>query len=480
MIIDRIKNHFSIEYENKIIIFDDGFNDLFDYKQILIFNDFCIVDYDDVELFRYKYESEIKNSNLRWAIIVKKDIYVPYDIKNAFYPVRLSLKGLFPNLDSEVLREYRNDLDLISLSYEMSYSDLAVPDITRKFIKENSFSSDNIEKYCNMKINELRKITIQNSISYAEWIQAAKIKAKILYYASMKNLNFDLGFIDHEFELFVHNDYKNLSTEVNSKAPVILPKTLEFISGSKAALIVMDGMSVFDFEIISHHWGNISYDFNGSFAMIPTTTAISRQCLLSAKYPRELKNPFNLSGEEKQFREAAENLGYLPKQILYTRGYSTDFSHQTKFVAIIINDIDDMVHGQMQGRLGMYNDIELFAKSNKLQNLIRDLFSKGFEIYLTSDHGNRVCKGVGTLRNMGVEVHTKSKRMVILKDYAEENEFIAGHTIEYEGYYLDKSYKYFICDSDVSYDATNEEVVTHGGSTIDEVIVPFIKIKAVS
>ena len=144
MIIDRIKNHFSIEYENKIIIFDDGFNDLFDYKQILIFNDFCIVDYDDVELFRYKYESEIKNSNLRWAIIVKKDIYVPYDIKNAFYPVRLSLKGLFPNLDSEVLREYRNDLDLISLSYEMSYSDLAVPDITRKFIKENIWERSDI------------------------------------------------------------------------------------------------------------------------------------------------------------------------------------------------------------------------------------------------------------------------------------------------------------------------------------------------
>ena len=125
---------------------------------------------------------------------------------------------------------------------------------------------------------------------------------------------------------------------------------------------------------------DIHYECHGSYAMIPTTTAISRQCLLSGKYPRELENPFSLSREEKQFHEAAQNLGYLAKQVLYTRGYSMNFSYQTRFAAIIINDIDDMVHGQKQGRLGMFHDIELFAKSNKLQNLIRELHIKGFEV----------------------------------------------------------------------------------------------------
>lgn len=479
MIIDRIKSHLAIEYEKKVIVLDDDFKEMFDYRQILKVNSFSIVEYEDIELFRYKYESEIKNSKQTWAIIVNKDIYIPFDIMKAFYAVRLSLKELFPNLNPKVLREYRNDLDLISLSYEMSYSDLATPERTRRFIKENSFSSENIGKYCNIKIDELKAITSQNSITSDEWIQVAKIKAKILYYASMKDLSFDLTFIDSAFEIFVRNDYKNLSTQVNVSAPAILPNTLEFISGGKVALIVMDGMSLFDFEIVSRHMNNISYEFNGSYAMIPTTTAISRQCLLSGKFPRELENPFSLSREEKQFHEAAQNLGYLPKQVLYTREYSTEFSYQTRFVAIIINDIDDMVHGQMQGRLGMFNDIGLFAKSNKLQNLISELFTKGFEVYITSDHGNRVCTGVGTLRNTGVEVETKSKRMVILKDFAEENDLISKYTTTYEGYYLDKSYKYLICEPDVSYDIPNEEVVTHGGSTIDEVIVPFIKIKAV-
>lgn len=479
MIIERIKSHLAIEYEKKIIILDDDLYDLFDYQLVLRINHFSIVEYDDIELFRYKYESEIKSSKQSWAVIVNKDIYIPFDIMKAFYQIRLSLKELFPNLNPIILREYRSDLDLISVSYEMSYSDFAAPERTRRFIKEKSFSSENIEKYCNIKIEELKAIMNQNIITSDEWIQVAKTKAKILYYASMEDLSFDLTFIDDAFEMFVRNDYKNLSTQVNVNGPTILPNTLEYISGGKVALIVMDGMSLFDFEIISRHMNSISYELNGSYAMIPTTTAISRQCLLSGKYPRELENHLSLSREEKQFHEAAQNFGYLPKQVLYTRGYSTEFSYQTRFAAIIVNDIDDMVHGQMQGRLGMFNDIELFAKSNKLQNLISDLHTKGFEIYITSDHGNRVCKGVGTLRNTGIEVETKSKRMVILKDFAEENELISKHTTTYEGYYLDKSYKYLICDPDASYDVAGDEVVTHGGSTIDEVIVPFIKIKAV-
>lgn len=480
MILDRIKSHLAIEYEKKIIIIDGELEELFDFRYMLRSNGFSTVDYDDVEFIRYKYESEIKNSQLNWAIIVSKEIYIPSDILNAFYPVRLSLNELFPNLNSQILREYRNDLDLISLSYDLNYEQFNTPERTRNFINEYSFSLNNIEKYCLIKVDELKELTTKNNITSDEWINIAKIKAKILYYASIENLTFDFTFLDEAFELFVKDKYKSLSTQVNINAPAILPNTLELISGGKVALIVMDGMSLFDFEIISHHMHNINYDYSGSYALIPTTTAISRQCLLSGKYPRELENPFSLSREEKQFREATQSLGYLPNQVLYSRGYSTEFNHQTKFLAIIINDIDDMVHGQIQGQLGMFNSIDLFAKSNKLQNLIIELYQQGFEVYVTSDHGNRVCRGVGKLRNTGVEVETKSKRMVILKDYAEENEMISKYTSTYEGYYLDKSYKYLICDPDVSYDVSNETVVTHGGSTIDEVIVPFIKVKAVN
>ena len=45
---------------------------------------------------------------------------------------------------------------------------------------------------------------------------------------------------------------------------------------------------------------------------------------------------------------------------------------------------------------------------------------------------------------------------------------------------MNKAFDYLICDVGDSFDAKGEEVMTHGGITIDEVIVPFIKIKAVN
>ena len=42
-----------------------------------------------------------------------------------------------------------------------------------------------------------------------------------------------------------------------------------------------------------------------------------------------------------------------------------------------------------------------------------------------------------------------------------------------------KEYDYLICDVGDSFDAKGDDVMTHGGITLDEVVVPFIKIKAV-
>jgi hypothetical protein len=128
----------------------------------------------------------------------------------------------------------------------------------------------------------------------------------------------------------------------------------------------------------------------------------------------------------------------------------------------------------------MYNDINFLARSGKIQKLITKLYKKGFNIYLTSDHGNTLCTGLGLIRGTGVEVETKSRRMIVLKDFADEKELIERYNlIKYPGYYLDKQFEYLICNAGTSFDAKDSIVMTHGGISIDEVVVPFIKIEAV-
>ena len=199
---------------------------------------------------------------------------------------------------------------------------------------------------------------------------------------------------------------------------------------------------------------------------------------MSGKYPQQLSDPFSLAKEESGFYNAASEHGYTKQQTFYARGYDALPGPLVRFATIIINDIDDMVHGQMQGRQGMFNDVTLLAKTGKLQSLISSLLERGFAVYLTADHGNTQCVGGGTIKRTGVETETKSKRMIVLKDFAEVSDDLRDRTIVYPGYYMNKSYQYLICKGDTSFDNKDEDVMTHGGISIEEVIVPFIKIRS--
>ena len=109
------------------------------------------------------------------------------------------------------------------------------------------------------------------------------------------------------------------------------------------------------------------------------------------------------------------------------------------------------------------------------------MLAQGFDVYISADHGNAPCTGMGKLMKTGVETETKSRRMIVLKDFANKDSLFEKYEnlIEYPGYYLDKQFDYLICGVGESFDAKGDEVMSHGGITIDEVIVPFIKIKAV-
>ncbi|WP_010252936.1 PglZ domain-containing protein [Treponema primitia] len=480
MFFTRLKEIFDKLYVPHVIFYDCyDFSKYCDYLVILESLGYNIVEYKNVEMFRIEYENIIKNSENKYAIIINNNIYVPYDIIKNCEIITLSLKLIFPYLNNAYLEKYKHDLDLISFAYKECYSDLSDEKETEKFITNIVFSDEMIYQYIiEILIKKLYEIC-QNAPSYFEWLKAGQIKAKIDYYGSKINTIIDTDFLLDPFYNYIMTGYGKLSLESNNAFPVILSKVLPFIAKNKFALIVMDGMSLFDFEILSRYFVEIQYEYFNSFALIPTMTSISRQCLLSGKYPIKLSEPFNLSKEEKEFIQAMSELGYKQNTIQYSRGYNPEVSPLTKALCIIINDIDDIVHGQQQGRQGMLREIDLLGKKGKLQSLIKELFENGFSVYITSDHGNTPCTGIGAMRGLGIEVETKSKRMLVLKDFAKLNKTVQENTIEYPGYYLDKKYKYLICKDGISFDNIDDEVMTHGGISIDEVIVPFIKIRSV-
>lgn len=143
----------------------------------------------------------------------------------------------------------------------------------------------------------------------------------------------------------------------------------------------MVGMSDSVGILISSSFTGLQYEKSSMFAMIPSTTSVSRQCLLAGKYPSQLLEPWKQSKEKTEFVNCTKDLGYSDTQIGYERGYDAQFGSFVKCGAIIINDVDDMVHAQTQGRLGM-SDITVLANQKKLLEMTQRFLSADYEYIL--------------------------------------------------------------------------------------------------
>lgn len=483
MFADYVYEKAAAEYSNRLLLIDtDHLEKDTHYCAYFAERGFQIIRYVDDLHFRAEHSDILEKDTGKVLLLVEPGAYVPYDVIRRFKCVDVSVSALFPKLNSTVIREDRGmNYDLLSTAYSHNYDDLRSEAQTLMFRESSVYSYATVRDHLNEKLAALRKLT-DSAATYSDWCRASDLKAEIDVLATERGLDFDTGFVNVRFVEFILSDFGKLSSVLDKETPVLVSRAMEYMhdQSDKFAVIVMDGMSQFDWNIIRHSFADVKYQKTDLFAMIPTTTSVSRQCLLSNKYPSQLVEPWKQSKEKAEFTDCAVDLGYTLEQIGYERGYDADFSSAVKCAAVIINDVDDMVHGQKQSRIGMFNDITVLAKQAQLLTLTKRLLRSGFDVYITADHGNTPCVGMGKLMKIGVEVETKSRRMLVLKDFADKDALLSQHdVIEYPKYYLNKAYDYLICGAGRSFDAKGENVMSHGGITVDEVIVPFIKIKVV-
>ena len=74
-----------------------------------------------------------------------------------------------------------------------------------------------------------------------------------------------------------------MSGKIASDTPVLVKSAMEYMQSysEKFVIIVMDGMSEFDWTILSRYFTGIQYERSAAYAMIPTITSLSRQSLVS-------------------------------------------------------------------------------------------------------------------------------------------------------------------------------------------------------
>lgn len=469
-------------YTDRIILIDaDHLEPTMNYSACFRDEGFRMIRYLDDLSFRISEERAWKSDEGKLAILADPDQYIPYDILQRGKTYYVTKKILFPRLNTTVIvREKPVDYELLSIAYQSDFEKHNTARATEQFLKTQVYDRKNVKRYMEESLKGLLE-TAKRSTSYAEWFSIAEKKAQLDRMAVEYDLPADTTELNTLFRDYILSAYGKLSACLDSTGPVLVSRAMEYMAdrSRRFVIIVMDGMSEFDWNILSESFNGIRYTKTSAFAMIPTVTSVSRQCLLSGKLPGKLANPWSQSKEKQEFTECALRMDFTDKQISYQRGYDADFGSLIRCGAVIINDIDDMVHGQKQGRIGMFNDVGVMAKEGKLSLLARRLLKAGFDVFITADHGNTLRCGLGRLMGTGVETETKSHCMLVLKGYADKNGLKEKHgLIEFPKTYLPKEFDYLICDVGDSFDIKGEKVMTHGGISLDECVVPFIRIKA--
>lgn len=265
---------------------------------------------------------------------------------------------------------------------------------------------------------------------------------------------------------------------------------------SRVALLILDGMSFIDWAIIQPQWSqrNPHWQIHTDLllAQIPTITALSRYALISGLRPSDFASHLDaVPSEEKKWQlfwmnhELSTNaIGFEHLALDRMESPAEIESSRLQALCLIDDTLDRLTHNatlgaaDQQASLRLWLDSTQAPNSTPLEALISNLLDKQFTVFLASDHGHVEAAGFGQ-PSEGLVAQTRGKRARIYQDRnaALRVQSAFAETILWENDGLNPPDLFALMPSKRRAFAPNGEiVVTHGGVTWDEVIVPFIRI----
>lgn len=321
-----------------------------------------------------------------------------------------------------------------------------------------------------------------------QWFKSIQVlaNAKLKYLLSNnEGLKVDYQKIENAFNIrfqrFIDNNYGSLFSLSGVRKPVVVSRILEHINAKpakKKALLVIDGMNYWQWNILGKSLADagIRYSTNASLAYIPTITAWSRQAIFKGDKPDLSADN---SKEAKLFESYWLNHGVSAYQICYKKFSVNEalninnIPSDTTMLGLVCNDLDDIMHGSILGNGQLKTSTEQWISKSKIVETIAALKTNGFQVYITSDHGNIEATG---LKNLTMKdklgALSRGKRHLHFT-----NETLMGNFLDLNmNIEVGKKGLSLYLKKQEAFTNENSQVITHGGSHIWEVIVPFISI----
>ncbi|EYD74013.1 hypothetical protein VrlP [Rubellimicrobium mesophilum DSM 19309] len=343
--------------------------------------------------------------------------------------------------------------------------------------------------------------------THRDWIDAAKRLAETIsrfnelpsedaavLRPAMRELQVEA---DNRLRGWVQRCFQDLPSLPIANAPVMVHHIPRYLlrrrdaGEEKIALLVFDGMALDQWIQIREHLNsrapNFTAEETGCFAWLPSLTSVSRQALFSGLRPREFQRSIETTAQESNLwsRFWSES-GLHGGEVLYRKAIKRTeqlpelsaaiSNHSVKVVGIVVDMIDELVHGAMLGKRGLTGQIREWCETGFVEELVSLIAARGFHVYVTADHGNVDAYGIGRL-NQGVISEVKGERVRTYR-----NETLAASVpaeidaFQFRGAGLPSDFLPLYASGRGAFVPPGHQVVAHGGMSVEELIVPFVKI----
>ena len=150
-----------------------------------------------------------------------------------------------------------------------------------------------------------------------------------------------------------------------------------------------------------------------------------------------------------------------------------------KVVGLVIDEVDERLHKERSKKdVAMW--IGNWLGSGFVDRLFSMLLDKGYHIYLTADHGNVEATGVGR-PNQGVIAETRGERVRFYRSepLLADSSAAYPNTVRLDVAGLPANFMPLFAGGRTAFVPEGDQVVVHGGVSVEELIVPFVKVSYV-
>ena len=265
-------------------------------------------------------------------------------------------------------------------------------------------------------------------------------------------------------------------------------------AGRRTALVVMDGLALSQWVLVRDALtaAELVVDDSAVFAWLPTLTCVSRQAIFYGDQPFYFGPSIGKTQKDEQhWRRFWEGNGVQATRVEYicqkkqedeesflARVREKTQHPRCRVLGIVAGTVDQMMHGAVAGMDGLQASVQHWADRGWPVQLVNLLLDAGFEVTLTSDHGNTECTGIGK-PNVGVVADERGERAHVFPDELTRaktaGEFPTSTTWPPHG--LPDGYFALLSRSGDAFITKGKRTVAHGGPSIEEVLVPYATIR---